>query len=372
MKKAIFLLLSLILVFSSGCYNYRDINRIFFSLSALMDVDDSKNITLYLENFKSYRGKEEKAGSEVRVVFTGTGITFFDAFSNIARKASHEINYSQIKALLFTENAAKHGLNNFIEPLDRNQKLTLRAYLFVYEGDPERYIHLVMKDEQFIGVFLDDLMTSQGHVSNIPSMRFYEYLNQKMLGSRVVLLPIIKNAHSNSRERLELTGAAVFKDDKMIDTLTTKELVPYQIGINHVKTGIITCPHPQNKDLNVSYQILHSKAKLSLKYDGKKVLYRKDINIKLSLTESTGPIDFTNKEVLEKMKSDVRNVIYNDCFQLFTRFKEKGIDIYNVQRLFNEKYPKIKLDNVIAITEGDPDSVINVQIDGGQDILNYN
>lgn len=371
MKKALCLMLCTILLINTGCYNYKDVNRLFFTLSGLVDIDENENVTLYSENFRSYRGTQEKTGSEQRVVLIGTGRSVLDAYLNISSKASHEINYSQTKAVLYTENAAKYGLNNFLEPLDRDQKLTLRTFLFIYTGDPHDYIDIKMKDEQFIGIFLDDLMTAQGKVTNIPSIRLYEFLNNRTLGNLINIVPIIKKASVDSLGRFEICGAAIIKDDKLVDKIFTNEIVPYQFVTNRAKTGTVSAPHPQLKGKLVTYHILNSRTKLSVNYDGKKVYLKMNIKVKLTLSESTGPIDFTEIQVLEKMKSDVNKVIVGECFKLFYKHKEKGIDIYNVQRLFQEKYPKEKVEDVLSITEQDPASNVNVLIEGGQDMLNY-
>jgi Ger(x)C family germination protein len=369
MKKAVYILFFICVLLETGCFNYRDINRLFFTTAGIVDVGDNGDIIAYSENFKAYRGQGEKNGTEIRLVFRGKGKSLLDAYSEIVRTASYEINYTQIKALIYTERAARYGLDNFVDAADRDQKTTLRLFVFIYDGDPQELVDLKIPDEQFLGLFLDNLMVSQGRIANIVQLRFDEFLNRRNIGSRVNVVPIIRKVSEGSGDRIEVSGGAVIKDDRMVGRLSPEEVVPYNMIINEADTGILVCPHPQHKNKYVSYKILRNKTKILLDYDGKKVRLKKNIFARLTLVESMGSLDLTNDSIREKMKEDAEEKLEKGCMDLFNKFKEKDIDIYNVQKIFEEKYPKEKVEDVLAITEVETNC--KVHIEGSNDTTNF-
>jgi Ger(x)C family germination protein len=356
-------------LFIGGCYNYRDLNRLFFTTVIIVDVDDKKNIIVYSENFKAYRGQGEKQGTEIKVIFKGTGKTDYAAFDEIIQSASYEINYSQIKAIIFTERAALYGIDNFIDGLLRDQKPTLRSFLFVYPGDPEELLELNLADEQFIGLFLDNLMVSQGKLENIIQIRFDKYLNMRLQGSGVAVTPRLKIITVATEKRLSADGGAVFVNDKMVDKLSPEEAIYYNYIINEAKAGFLYVSNPEANDKYVSLKILSNKTKVSLDYDGETVHLIKNIKTKVTLIESQKFTTLSNDEVKKQIEKEVEEKISTNCVEIFERFKKKGIDLYNVQRRFEMKYPHANVKNALEITKAV--SNVDVHIEGSNNTSDF-
>lgn len=370
MKRYLLVLLIICSLFMEGCYNYRDLNRLFFTTVVIVDFDEEKgDVIVYSENFKAYRGQGEKQGTEVKVIFKGKGRTGYAAFGEIIESASYEIDYSQTKAVIFTERAARYGIDNFIDALLRDQKPTLRMFLFVYDGDPEELLNIRLADEQFLGLFLDNLMVSQGKIAHISQMRFDKYLNFRMQGSRVAVIPKLEITTVAYEKRLTAKGSTVFVNDRMVDELTPLEVLHYNFVINEAHTGIIYGENPDAKDKYVSFKILGNKTKVSIDYDGKTVHLIKNIKIYVTFLEAQEHINLSKDNVRKQVEKDVEDRISKNCVALFEKFKEKGIDLYNVQRRFVMKYPHEDVKNILDITEVVTN--VDVYIDGSNDTTDF-
>lgn len=369
MRKSLLVLLIICAFSIKGCYNYRDLNRLFFTTLALIDVDDKGNVILYQENFKAYRGEGEKAGTEVRVIFKGTGLTIHDAFNKIIESASFEINYSQVKAMIFTERAARLGIDNFIDSPVRDQKPTLRIFLLVYPGDPEELLNISLADEQFLGLFLDNLMVSQGKLQSISQIRLDKYMNRRLQGSRVAIVPILKIRTVVSEKRVAADGGAVFVNDRMVDKLSNDEVTSYNMVINEADTGFMYAKNPEVNDKFVTLKVLGSKTKITVNYDGETVHLTKNIKTKVTLIDAQKFLTLSNDDIRKQIEKDAEEKISKDCIELFEKFKEKGIDIYNVQREFEMKYPHEKVENVLEITKAETN--VDVHIEGSNDTTDF-
>lgn len=134
MKKLICILVVALLL--TGCFNYADINWIVFVTSIGIDIDENNKTILYAEAFTGLRG-DGGTESEGRIVFRSTGDTIFEAIRNLHLSSSLRLNFTQNKAIIFSEKAAKYGLDNFLDTLIRNEELLVRQFIYVSKMDLE-------------------------------------------------------------------------------------------------------------------------------------------------------------------------------------------------------------------------------------------
>lgn len=368
MTKILWIIPLISVLLTAGCFDYNDMNKLFFTTLNIYDADEKGNVYLYTENFKAYRGEGEKAGTERRVLFKGTGKTIFDAFENMNKSTSFPLEYSQSKALIFTERAAKYGLNNFIDITVRNQRANIRRFIFIYPGDPEKLLNVKIGDEQFIGIFLENSMLSQGKVANMVRLRTDDLAYKRLMGSKVYIIPIIDKIHEPSKERIEISKAAVIKDDKMVDKLNNAEVKAFNYMNNTAKKGALVTENPEHKDRFISLVFNKTSFKKALVYDGSKVKAKRTIKIRVSIQEVQESISLTN-EVRKQIAKDTEERIKKDCQDLFNKYKEKGIDIFNIQRDFEIKYPSEKIEDVLDKT--DMNVEVKINIEGSQNTTDF-
>jgi Ger(x)C family germination protein len=368
MKKSLLIVIAVLLVFTTGCFDYRDMNKIFFSTLAIYDKDKKGNIVLYSENFKAYRGGGEQSGTEKRVVFRGTGKTLFNAFFDMSKSTGYPLEYSQSKALIYTERTAKNGMKDFLDATFRNQKINLRRYIFVYSGKPEELLKIKIEDEDFIGLFLENLMLSQGKIVNIIRLRSDDLAYKRLDGSGVYIVPIIRKVHEPLKDRIEISKAAVFKDDKMVSKLNNTEVVAYNFLIDDAKKGNILAENPEHTGDLISLDILSNNVKNSISYDGNKIYAKRKINTKVSIQGVQGSIRLT-KDIRKKISEDAEKRIKKDCEAFFNKYKEKGIDILNTQRDLEIKYHNVNTKDILDKTELNVE--VKVFIEGSQNTTDF-
>jgi spore germination protein KC len=360
MKRRMVCLLLILSLFMSGCFAYKDINRLLFVTGLLIDIDKDKNIILYTEAFVAARSSGEKMGEEERIVFRSKSKTLLEAARDINLSSSFRLNYTQNRAIIFTERAAKHGIDNFIDLLDRDQQTTLRQFLFVYPGDPEELMQTKLKEEPFIGIFLSDLVLNQKITSKATQKRFDDYLNNRLMGSRVDVINMIdKDGHPG--ERISIKGLAVMKDDKMVGSLNSEEVLAYNFLKGVTKFGGIEITNPEHEDKYASLKILNSKTRSVLSYDGEIVHLNKNINVRTNFGETQESIHLTDDKEREIIDKYTENRIKNMCIELFNAYKQKDIDLLNVQEDFNRRYPNTNIKDFIKIVQLNVDARVHME-----------
>lgn len=336
-------------VIMSSCFNYRDINRILFVTALMIDVDDDGNPVVYAEAFRGMRGGAPE-GVDQRVVFNGTGKTMFEAVRDMNAIATFKLNYTQNKAIIFTQRAAEFGVDNFIDFIDRDQELLIRPYIVVYKGDPEKLMKLELIQEKYIGILIMRIIENVGASSRAVTLSINKFYIQRTIGDKTNVVTIIDIKKNSLDAKLQINGGAVIKDDKMISTLTRAEGQGFNFLMDNVKSGTLEITNPCDINKFITLEIKNSKTKTELNYSDNILHMKKKIKVKVDFGEAQKKIILT-KDNIKKIEETSAKNIEKACNDLFQKYKGMGLDIFDIRESFYAKYPKIKIEDIISKTE---------------------
>ena len=355
--KKFFKILSIILVCLSfeGCFNYSDINKTIFATSIILDIDTAGYPVIYVEGFRPVKAGETETGKGERLIFKGSGKTFFETIRQLNMISGSKINYTHNKAIIYTRKAAERGIGNFVDLLNRNHEFTMRQYAFVYMGDPERLINIKMKEEDYIGVYIMELMSNVKYSSKALSGNLNDYLNRRLMKQKTDVLPVLKFAESQLQDKLIIDGGAVMKSDKMVSYFSKDKSEEYNFLNNNIKYGTLEVENPQDDKKYITLEINKSNTKTKLNYSKGKIILTKNIKVRSSVSSVQGSISF-DKDKIEKIEKEAEDNITRECNELFNQYKKDGIDIFDVQEGLYERYPHVKSKNAIN------DTTLNINV----------
>ncbi|MBU3189316.1 Ger(x)C family spore germination protein [Clostridium bowmanii] len=352
----------------SSCFSYRDINKVLFITGVIVDVDNIGNPIIYGEAFKGIRGVAPQ-GMDERILFKGTGKTMFEAIRNMNSTSSYKLNYTQNKAIIFTQKAAELGLDNFIDLLDRDQELLIRPYIAVYKGDPEKLIKLNIAQDKYIGLFLVQLIENIGASSRAVKLDLNQFYNQRNMGDKTNVVTIIDITKDTIEPTLEVNGGAVIKDDKMVSILSSDEGQGFNFLMNTILGGTLEITNPCDINKFVTLEIKKSKTNTEISYYDNIVHLKKKIVVKVDFGEAQKSIILTNENISKIQETSEKNIV-KACNNVFQKYKGMGIDIFDISQEFYTKYPKIKIENVINKTDIEVEAEVQIMNIG--DVKNFN
>jgi spore germination protein KC len=351
----------------SGCFNYRDINKIVFITGMVIDVDDEDNVVLYTEAFKPFKGSGQGTEKGQRILFKGLGKTLFEAVRDANLTSSYKNNYTQNRAIIFSQKAAERGIDRVIDFLDRDQEVLLRAYVFVYVGDIEPLMKLQLKEEEYIGVYLYNLIQNVGVASRAVSVTFNQYMTRRLMGSKTEVIPVLRIRKESLEEGLELDGGAIMEQDKMKALLPRRESQGYNFLTDQVKSGTLEVTNPVNENVFVTLEILNSDTNTELEVINNKIKLKKYIRTRVTIGEAQDKLvlDNSTRKFIEK---NAEENIRKYSKQLFEEFKLKDLDIFHIKEDLCRRYPKNKISNVMEAT--DLEIVADVEVEGSSNKFN--
>lgn len=367
MKKKLIVLATSIVFTFTGCFNYRDINRVLFDTAVLIDIDENDEIIIYTESFKSFKGTAQGVEQGVRLINKARGKTLFEAVRNMNLSSGYKHNYTQNKALMFSERAAQKGLGKVLDFIDRDQEFLVRPFVFVYLGDVERLFKLQIKDEEYLGVYIYSLINNIGSASRAIIVNKNEFLNRRLQKSKTELLTVLRIKKEAMMERIELDGAAVLEADKMVEYLPKEKGQGYNFLSDEVETGTLEVTNPSNPAGYVTLEILKSKTKTNIEYDGEKIKLKKTIKVKTSIGEAQYKFLMT-KENIAKLEKNTEDNIKKYTMQLFKEYQIKELDIFEIADELYRHYPKVKIEKPITVTDLEVNA--DVTIEGSSNKLN--
>ena len=333
----------------SSCFSYRDINTVSFVTAMVIDVDDNGWPIVYTEAFKGIKGASDQ-GMDQRVLFEGDGKTMFEAIRNMNAISSYKLNFTQNKVILFTQKAAEFGVSDFIDFLDRDQELLLRPYIGVYVGDPKKLMKSEIVQEKYIGILLKEIILNIGASSRAITLSFNDFYNQRLMGDKTSVVPIIDMRPEALDAKLEINGGAVINHDKMVSVLTKQEGLGFNLLMDSIKGGTLEITNPCNIDKFVTLEIRKSDTKTEVNYDGNVIHLKKKIKVTVDFGEAQNSIIFTQDNIDKIQEKSEQNIV-KACQTLFQTYKDKDIDIFDITEEFFDKYPNIKIRNIIKQTE---------------------
>lgn len=347
MRKVILCFSIIITILFTGCFNYKDIDKVIFVTSVIIDVDGTGNPVMYFEAFKPTRGANGSSGKGEKVLFQGTAKTILEISRDINLSSSYKINYTQNRGVIFTEKAAQKGLENFIDPFSRSQEAVVRAHIVILKGDPQKLLTIKLKEQDYIGLFLEDLVFNIGNSSRAVELNLNDFLNKSFSGNNTAVITTIAMKKEQLEDKLEISDAAVIKDFKLVDIIDRRQGEGYNFLINNIKSGTLEVSNPDAPDKFISLGILKSKTDTKISYDGEKIRVKKIIRTRAAIQDVQKKLIF-QKPSIDGIEKNAESNIQRACMTLFEEYKKKNLDIFDIEDQFHRKYPKEKVTDVMA------------------------
>ena len=349
-KASILLSLLLLPLLLTGCFDYHDINKVTFPTSIIFDVDDLGQKIIYLDCIKAYRSTNDSSDKGRRIIYKGIGKTALEALDDINRASSFKLDYSQTRAYIFTEKASRKGIKKFLDLINNNSEFSMKPSAFVYYGDVEELLKTVSTDEEYLGLFLNDLVGKEKYNPRAVKSNINYYLSNILMGSNTALLTSISLEDNDIDKKIQIQGSSIFKDNVLVEKIDIENSLIYNIMMGNAKSGTLEISNPESKENFITLQILDSSMKDKLEFQDGKYKLIKDVNVEVSVSEIQGEL-IVDANALDYIKVNEEAYISGYAEYLFNKYKKQNLDIFDIARLAEMYYPNENIDNPLSVTE---------------------
>ncbi|MEH7374808.1 Ger(x)C family spore germination protein [Neobacillus drentensis] len=318
LKISMVIMLIVFLLFTTGCWNRRELNDLAITLAIGLDrtKDGKYLVTAQVVNPAEVSADKGSGGSPV-IIYQATGQTVIEAFRKMTKESPRKIYPSHLRILVIGESLAREGVGKPLDLLSRDWELRSDFYIAVTRGVKAEEILKVPTGLEKIPAnnLYDTLEVSSKALSSTSHVRLDELISDMVSdGKQPVLTGIYteikgdeetslskKNVEMiDSPARIYFNDLAVFNKDKLVGWLDDKQSKTYNAVTNKVKSTVINISCP--KGGKAALQLLRSKAKVKGKVKKGKpevtIEFRREYNV----GEVECHIDLTKPETISKLE----------------------------------------------------------------------
>jgi len=358
-KRVAFLFLIIVLLgLTGGCWSRKELSETAIILGAGIDREPDGKVRLTLQiarpaAFGATEGGGGGGGGGAMVgtvwVVSGTGETVFDAQRNLSLQVSRRLYWSHNIILIFGEDASRQGVREVVNFFSRSPQPRETMWVGVAKGKAEELLtsHSAMEKSSAQSLGFLERMKAGLFVEYKDFIRDLACPGTNPVAPRLELLyrgqhegPVMELGPGYHKEAV-LTGAAVFKDDRLVGWLDESETRGLLWLRNLIKKGAVTVPSLNEPEKKITMEIIRSKTKVDPYYDGEKASFEVQIRVDGMLIEQQSKEVFTDPEVMAALKKSLAADVERKARSALEKARDDyAVDVFGFGEAFHRKYKK--------------------------------
>ena len=356
MKKIFVIVLTLfILLLSSGCYNYKEINEMAIVSSIGIDKDDKNDKYIVSAQIMNSKESEDSEDSQI-IVYTKEGDTIHEALRNVTLESPRKLYGNHLSKIVLSEEVAKEGIDNVLDTFNRLSEVRNEFIITVVKDNKASDVLKVLTSTEtipaeYVKLSLKIADETSGLTYTTKLDEFISLYLKKGIDPVVPVLKIDKKSKKGTTidnitttdpmSKIVIENLAVTNKGKLETYLKSEEVIGYNFLRNQIQKMIIPVKC-DDKNNYASIAILKNKTKSNTSKKDNKYIINFDINSEAIITEYNCESNLKNEKVIEKLEKDTEKKINRYIKKSLDKQKETKGKFLGLERLIYLDYPKYK------------------------------
>lgn len=356
MKKFVLIIITLfILLISSGCYNYKEINNMAIVSSIGIDKDNKNDKYIVSAQIMNSKESENSEDSQI-TVYTKEGDTVHEALRNITLKSPRKLYGNHLSKIVLSEEVAKEGIDNILDIFNRITEVRNEFIITIVKEDKASDVLKVLTTTEsipaeYVKLSLKIADKTSGLTYATKLDEFISLYLKKGIDPVVPVLKIDKKEKkgttinnittTNPISKIVIEDLAVTNKGKLETYLKNEEVIGYNFLRNQIQKMIIPvkCDDENNY---ASILILKNKTKSNTVKKDNEYIINFNINSEAIITEYNCKKDLTDEKVIKKLEKDTEKKIKRYIKKSLNKQKETKGKFLGLERIIYLDYPKYK------------------------------
>jgi len=346
-----FLLIVIIIIanniFLSGCWDMVELEDRGFALGVALDKGEKEGeITVTYQIALPSKMYGEKGGEGKKVMNISTmAPNISRANKQILARMDKVLNLEHIQVLIFGEELAREGISDYIDFFVRDINMRRKTHIIVSKGKAREAFDITPPTS---------LSTSQ-YISDI--IRLNEERMQR-ISTDVDLLKLSINIRERSdyllteltmgEDDITLSGAAVFKDNKLIGFLDADEVRKMKWFTSEITSATIIVKDVADMKDEVVFEAMNVDSRVVPVIQKDNVKFKLNIRIEGIVAEEK-QLNYSNthtQKFLSSLEKKVEEQIKKDCMEMLNKAQHKfETDFFNLGHLVKQYDARWWLEN---------------------------
>ena len=353
--KRLALALALLLTSStlSGCWDSKEIDKLAIVIGSAVDlstVPGMVDLTLEMANTqgagtgsggssgRSSGGSQDGGGQSAFSMLKATNATVMGCLMEIDQNSNRTSMAKHNQVRLFGSALCEQGLKDQLDMFMREQQTRLEVPMLVVEGNAGEALSATVAGKELCGMFLSGMLEDQARISPAYRIRLIDFVKTILEGTTSAAIPLVKLFTEGEKQSINIIGMAVFKDDRMVGSLSNDDSLGYIWSLGNVKASNVALTEGPNKAM-LHISRLDCKRKVALRPDG-------GVRVELHLTggasiaELNGFAQTKPTELMPYLESLAKAEIRERILAAFEAAKALRADIYGFGASVYREYPR--------------------------------
>jgi spore germination protein KC len=322
----------------SGCWNYREADKMGIVSGIAIDKEGATYfMTTEVVDFEM--GKERRVGTKI---ITSEGETFFDAARKSIKTIGNRLYFSHAKILVISREIAEEGIVPIIDWVSRDAetRFTLQ-FLVSKESTARDILEKPAGEAEILSYELNNMLRAQSSLSFAYVRQEYQFLQELAAEGISATLPTVYLKPDGEQPVAEISGTAVFSEDRLVGFLDGEETKTLMFIKNKIKGGLLAgSVNADSADTKISLEILRNKTKIKPRQTESGITIDIRTKTNVALDEIGGSANLLNKEGLADIKETFEAGLEENIRSLVKKTQEEyGSDIFGFGKAVKMSMP---------------------------------
>ena len=302
----IFVLLIMLPLFLTGCWNNRDLTEINIVSAFGIDRTEDGKVLLTAQVVEpaaiqsTSSGKGKGGGTQPKPVFVESyeGETVFEAIRGMLSIVDKRLFLSTAQILILGERLSENNINEVLDYFQRDHEVEYKMDVLVAKGiTPKEILEMETDMDSIPAVYI------KGTIENTVSRGTVK---------RTMLIDLVKDMGSSGRQlaigqitkagekEVSTEGTAVFRDGRLAGWLDPHETRGYLFATGKVESAIVNIPVDNSK---IAMEIIRSKGKVNVEFEnGEPARLTVKVGLEANVGEYEGKGKLDSPDSLHKLE----------------------------------------------------------------------
>lgn len=353
MKMRAALLLPLIIlsmVTASGCRDRVEISQLGVVSALGIDLADEPGqfeITAQLIRPSGVSTTGGASAGRPFLIVSTTGNSLFDAIRKATTISSRKLFFSHDRVVIIGRELAENGIYPVLDLLMRDEEFRPNLQMLVATRTAKEIVYSVSEYESIPGIGLSELLRASDATSAIGLSTLHQF--RIALASGPGLQPIaslvdsvtaatigdqrsfvgsrVSPEQGGTEQILRLVGTAIFRDDKLVDTLDLVASRGYRWVVGEVDSGIVNIRMPESGK-QVDLEIVAAEGKVEAKVQDGRPQIKVLVKATAQVGAQEGSDDLTTLENLQSVEALFASAVQHEIAAVLAKAQLHQTDIF--------------------------------------------
>ncbi|MCM3628314.1 Ger(x)C family spore germination protein [Paenibacillus glycanilyticus] len=371
MKPFLRICLILSILLTSGCWDRTEINDLAFITGTAFDLTEKGEYLLSLQFAvpTSSDGGGTGEPQQKFFVLSATGKNANEAFEKIQKKNSRKLFTAHRSVILIGESLGRHGINDVLDVFSHDPRQRLKTYIMVVKGgEAQEVLQTRYPFDQVPMEAVKEMEIQRAEIATSLRDFFLAASSPGVYPMMGVIEAVSEGSNpSNKTNMFKLSGAAVFKDLKLVGLLDGFEADGLNWANSHMKDGRINAELPEGIG-NVGMVVVRASRMIKSDLRGDRIHFKIILHGKGTLIENNTDLDVSVPKnltlVQHALEKSAEKQIHNAILKLQKQFKADAIglgrELYRnkptewkaVQKEWDQKFAEAEVTVDVKLTIG--------------------